>query len=408
MRTICFALAIITSLTAMANESLEQQVYDIFNDDCGSCHGSTNPKADLNMLRTSELVDGGYVVPKDAEASSVWERIAVTRDMPDGAPPLSEEKLAIIRKWIDEGAPSFDEQSEARPTVTLADNLSAIQDDLNRQPPSQRKYLRYFTLTHMHNNPRVSSADLEIVRAGLSKLINSLSWQFRLHIPTAIDEQQTVVRIDVRQIGWDEGGKWDLLLTKYPYGLLFDLSDNEGIRQAAQEIRELSQHRLPFVRADWFLRYASAPPLYHELLDLPGGRMADAKLEKMLGVDIERDLNEFNVHRAAFVQSNVSLHNRLVDRHVGRRTRHGVGTAYYWKSYDFASSAGRQDLTRHPLGPVFSPTDNTAFQHDGGEVVFSLPNGMQGYLIVDGQGNRLDEAPINVVVDSERKPLNSP
>lgn len=360
------------------------------------------------MLRTVDLIDGGYVVPNDADSSSVWERVAVSRDMPDGAQPLSDEKLSVIREWIDAGAPSFDSQVDVRPQVTLSDNLTAIRDDLRKHSESQRKYLRYFTLTHMHNNSRVSSDDLNVVRAGLSKLVNSLSWQIRRHIPTPIDQQKTIMRIDVREVGWDEDEKWNLLLEKYPYGLLFDVSDDEVIRARSSEVHDLSGQRLPAIRADWFIRYASSPPLYHDLLGLPDGAFADRKLEEMLGVDVERDVRESSLHRAAFVQSNVSLHNRLVDRHVGRRTRTGIGTAYYWKSYDFASSAGRQDLTRHPLGPAFSVHDTAAFQHDGGEVVFSLPNGMQGYLIVDAKGNRIDEAPISVVVDSERKPLNSP
>ena len=35
--------------------------------------------------------------------------------------------------------------------------------------------------------------------------------------------------------------------------------------------------------------------------------------------------------------------------------------------------------------------------HDGGEVIFNLPNGLQGYYLVNASGFRLDEAPINIV-----------
>ena len=37
------------------------------------------------------------------------------------------------------------------------------------------------------------------------------------------------------------------------------------------------------------------------------------------------------------------------------------------------------------------------FNHDGGEVIFNLPNGLQGYYLVNASGFRLDEAPINIV-----------
>ena len=59
----------------------------------------------------------------------------------------------------------------------------------------------------------------------------------------------------------------------------------------------------------------------------------------------------------------------------------------YWKSYDFAGSVGTQNIFTHPL----------SFTHDGGEVVFNLPNGLQGYYLANASGFRLDAAPINIV-----------
>ena len=36
---------------------------------------------------------------------------------------------------------------------------------------------------------------------------------------------------------------------------------------------------------------------------------------------------------------------------------------------------------------------------DGGEFIFNLPNGMQGYMVANGKGERLDDAPIKIVRD---------
>ena len=36
---------------------------------------------------------------------------------------------------------------------------------------------------------------------------------------------------------------------------------------------------------------------------------------------------------------------------------------------------------------------------DGGEVIFHLPNALQGYFIVNKQGQRIDDAPVNIVRD---------
>lgn len=39
------------------------------------------------------------------------------------------------------------------------------------------------------------------------------------------------------------------------------------------------------------------------------------------------------------------------------------------------------------------------FQHDGGEIIFNLPNGLQGYLLVDAKGQRITFGPPDVVED---------
>ena len=137
---------------------------------------------------------------------------------------------------------------------------------------------------------------------------------------------------------------------------------------------------IPSVHIDWFLATASTPPLYHELLSLP---LTDGELEQQLDVDVAGNLTTapgVRVWRAGFNNSGVSNNNRVVERHT---SRYGA----YWKSYDFVGSVGTQNVFTHPLN----------FTHDGGEVIFNLPNGLQGYYLVNASGFRLNEAPINIV-----------
>ncbi|MEY2881302.1 MAG: Serine/threonine-protein kinase pkn1, partial [Verrucomicrobiota bacterium] len=44
-------------------------------------------------------------------------------------------------------------------------------------------------------------------------------------------------------------------------------------------------------------------------------------------------------------------------------------------------------------------TGDIRFQHDGGEMIFNLPNGLQGYLLTDAEGNRIDAGPQKIVID---------
>ena len=134
------------------------------------------------------------------------------------------------------------------------------------------------------------------------------------------------------------------------------------------------------MRADWFIATASLPPLYHEILGLPE---TDKELETQLEVNVAENLKNapgVRVWRAGFNESGVSVNNRIVERH---KSRYGA----YWKSYDFAGNVGTQNIFTHPLD----------FAHDGGEIIFNLPNGLQAYYLSTATGDRLDEAPINIV-----------
>jgi hypothetical protein len=145
---------------------------------------------------------------------------------------------------------------------------------------------------------------------------------------------------------------------------------------------------------------ATRPPLYHDLLDLP----ADARaLERELGVDLAADFlrpRPERIARGGFRKSGVSAQNRMVERH---ETSFGA----YWKSYDFKPTNGRSNLARFPLGPLnlfpqgHHPFAALAFVHDGGEIIFNLPNGLQGYMLVKGDDGRIDVGPIDVVSDSQ-------
>jgi hypothetical protein len=114
-------------------------------------------------------------------------------------------------------------------------------------------------------------------------------------------------------------------------------------------------------------------------------------LEQLVRVDVAADIEQEKVLRAGFNRSGVSQNNRLIERHA---SPYGG----YWKSYDFAGSRGRQNLFEQPLGPE----GPEAFRHDGGEIIFNLPNGLQGYMLADAAGNRIDKGPTQIVSDPQR------
>jgi serine/threonine-protein kinase len=320
---------------------------------------------------------------------------------PKDQPRVSEEDQEIIRAWIQAGAPPWAQAAVNREYVSEYETQDAIRNHLRSLPPSAREFQRYFTFAHLANNRLVSNDELALYKAALSKLLNSLSWESEIVIPQPVDPKQTVYVIDLRDLDWTHDDHWSKVFKRdltadarrlgYSYGLGYD--NDTTLSPIGLEIRDLSGLHLAKlrVRADWFIAKASRPPLYHELLELPA--TADA-LEDRLEVTTQADWETPDLMRGAVKRSKISFSNRVLDRHRGL---HGA----YWVSYDFERNDNEKDLSKRPLGPSFSghPFPEFAFVHDGGEILFSLPNGLNGYFLVNGEKQRINVGPSNIVAD---------
>ena len=369
--------------TAQAQENLAQDAYTIFQQNCLLCHGEHGSFTEDLIIEYTALIQNGTVIPGDPDASEFYKRL--TEDtlekprMPWGQPPLSQEALDTIRRWIEIGAPNWEVQYDIN-FITTDAMLDTIQGHLETLSAFDRPSARYFTLTHLYNAGESPEA-LDAYKIALSKLVNSLSWGFDVINPTPIDLQETIFYIDLRHYEWDVRNEaWTQIEQEYDYSIDFDPETQAGLHEKLTNLRTEMDCEVPFVHVDWFLANASLPPLYHDILDLPE---TDRELERQLEVNVTRNIDSapgVRVWRAGFNDSGVSNNNRVVERHT---SRYGA----YWKSYDFAGSVGPQNIFTHPL----------TFRHDGGEVVFNLPNGLQAYYISDASGNRIDEAPTTIV-----------
>ncbi len=395
---------------AEPDAQLAAQGYGILKTYCYRCHGLRFDVEGYNVLNRQILLTKTpeeddqlkYIVPGKPEGSLMWQRAGIKKDMPPGNNPKpSAAEYEILKKWIEAGAPF--PASEQRKFISEKDVYLLIRNDLRATPREDRIYRRYFTLTNLHNNSfekrlgkngkNFDGADLPLARAALSKLANSVSWKQEIVVPRIVDagQAEVVLVVDLRDLGWDDRNLWNEILKLYPYGLKQNVSTDDELREMSAEVYELSGTHVPYVRVDWFIDTASRPPLYHTLLDLPDTAQ---ELEKQLKVDPDTDFLREKLARAGFAESGVSTSNRLVDRHPAL---YGA----YWKSYDFAKSEGTGNLFQFPLGPKFAanPFDQQAFEHAGGELIFNLPNGLQGYLLIDTNGARIDKGPINIVRD---------
>src|SRR2546423_8512545 len=119
---------------ARANEpaksiDFNRDIRPILSENCYQCHGpdKNKRKADLRLDTKGGLFDENGdvrpVVPGNAQESDLLRRISAPVDDEDHMPPtksnksLKPEQIAIIRKWIEEGAPWKGHWAYIKPTI---------------------------------------------------------------------------------------------------------------------------------------------------------------------------------------------------------------------------------------------------------------------------------------------------
>jgi len=392
---VLFGLFIVAGRSQAGPEpkELAQKAQAILKTNCHRCHGQEGAvEGGMNfILDRDKLVARKKILPGKAEQSPLFKRMAAGKMPPaDEQPRPTPADLAIIKQWIETGAPST-QPASARILVSEADVNDLILADLDKQEKRSRRFTRYFSLASLFN-AGAGADELATYRHALSKLLNSLSWHPRIALPKPIDPSGLVLRIDLRDYLWD-ANLWNRLAADYPYGVLLDTA-------AARAVLVATRTRMPCVRADWFIANASRAPLYYDLLQIPTNA---SELERQLRVDVPLDIQQERIARAGFNGSGISRNNRVLERHDAQN-------GAYWRSYDFEAVPqnlierdillpDRRNLFAYPLGPGFG---ENSFQHAAGEIIFHLPNGLQGYMLVNANNVRQDKGVTAIVSDPKR------
>ena len=394
-------------------DTLDQKLASVFQDKCTMCHdqrdGDAGGGVDF-LLDFVALVDpDNYQFDADEPAASRLQEVLEGDDpeMPkrqmkdiEWNGVLTSNEIAIVTQWIARGGPSQEYRNSYKKLATrkIIDQESVFETialDLQALSGRRLEFARYLTLTNLYNNQSVTADELELYRQGTVKLLNSLSRSPDIlgmdKAPAsrrviAVDEARTIFRFDLRDIGWDHED-WSRVSDHYPYGQ----KSRDGLRKV---ISSATPSQLPHMRADWFVFATSQPPLYHDLLKIEPTLQA---LEDRLHVDRAKNIRDGRVARAGFGESGVSQNNRMVERHSAG------SSGSYWISYDFEGNTKKQDLFQNPLGPADITNSQFGFQHDGGEVIYTLPNGYQAYVLATADGSRISIAPNSIVHDDSMR-----
>jgi mono/diheme cytochrome c family protein len=124
MRTIPALFLVAVALAAPAPPptrivDFHRDIEPLFRAHCLGCHGPATQQSGLRLDDRTALVKGGdsgkpAIVPGNSAASPLIQRVAGLPGltaMPPAGPRLSTEQIAVLRAWIDQGAPWTEEST---------------------------------------------------------------------------------------------------------------------------------------------------------------------------------------------------------------------------------------------------------------------------------------------------------
>jgi hypothetical protein len=346
---------------------------------CADCHSNAESGEGFsNGLDLAALIETGLIVPGSSATSPLLQRIADGSMPPDSRAPTAGD-ITLLGRFIDQLGPASTSCS-VLPFLGLDSAYAAMLADLRARPELDRRFLRYVGIMDASNARRCGPA-LDRERQALFKLINSLSTAEAIRVPTAIDDDRLLYRVDLRDYGWarpidleddgevDHPDGWEALLSSAgPYAVEL------GGPEAGALVAEAGS-KAPFLPASAFVRAAAVGDVYYSLVDI-GSNIYETMSEG--GFDVEAALIDGDVRRAAADRGSF-----LGDIVVSHYLRGGAARQSLWQ-------AEIQDQVRS--GTIYDSPE-WYINFDWSQTILELPNGLHAYATSDRGGGRLYQAP---------------
>jgi hypothetical protein len=391
---------------------LGQEVKNILTLNCGNCHIGAGGQGDFGyLLDMDQLIANSKVVPGNKEDSQLYMRM-VGGTMPPAYQRVFQtptySQIELVGQFIDElELPDPGSACESLEFMDIDTQIQLMQADMADRDATDQPFTRYLTINYSANSGDCGRA-LQRQRYALFKGINSVSTNPTVTQPVAIDADETIYRIDIRDYNWDRA--IDLQDNDISDPANIDFNDGweaiignpdtaayavEYQGDAADDLKTDAGTLVPFMPVNAFIQATEFGDLYYTLI---GGKQSlfDFELE-VLKIDTIAETADNNLMRAGFANSGVSKQERVLNRFDS-----GLAAGqFYWVSFDFDDGNGNDGGNgfERNVGNDSIFESPLEFAFGGGEAIFSLPNGMQGYYAANGAGERLATAPVGVVID---------
>jgi mono/diheme cytochrome c family protein len=375
------------------DDAVAAKVYGILDQHCARCHqfgkvAGGPPASGLgNILHLDQLArDPNLVRPANPDGSRLYTSLLMRLAPHDGeatsaagvrADELTSAELDAMRSWI-QGLPAAPACAD-RSAVTASADADSAKSALEALPGGEAKSQRFITLAPAYNTC-ASPDDLAVYRDAIGRTVNSLSWGLDPIALQPVNAEKTLLRLDLGSIGWD-AARWDRLVAAYPFL-------HTGVDAAA--LTSATGTAVPIVRGDWLAATALRAPLYYDLLGLPDRLTV---LLASLKINVAGDVDGGRALRYGVKSSAVARGARLMQRH-----EFANGPA--WLTFEYAPTAGRQDVFDSPAGPTESGSQvRSAPKPDATLVQFALPSGFTAFYMANADGQRINDIAQSVLKD---------
>jgi mono/diheme cytochrome c family protein len=370
---------------------------NVLASNCGQCHGPAltpaQASAGMNYINDMErLAEEGKIIPLNSGASRVIERMRDGSMPPTQSqlPKVSEADINTVVQFVDNPRfwPGVEAGGEICPDQIFDyDSLyRAVSNDLNNLDDDDRLTARYITLTNRFTAGVCADTSLDEDRQALSKLLNMISKDPTITPPEPINSEETIYRIDLEDYGLEEpidvvdadgnvvafNDGWEAIAANNQYAVVFEGQD-------ADNAIEESGTNFPVMLADSMLDVASIGNLYYALIGVDVQQNFDDFVLNVLEIDVAQNLLDEEQVRAGTTKSRISRQDRVIQRdEIGNRQ--GV----LWQAFDFEDVDGNDSI----FEAVFD------FAEGGTESIFTLENGLFGFIIADADGNIVEDSDI--------------